>query len=289
MRAPASLAQFVACRLRCPICATEFVADEIFGVLPSHRETDFRLVYDGPDPLHSHLHACPQCRYAAYREGFETHPTDEDELLDLVEDDPRSLPRPTTLIPDDEEIADLRRYIRSGEFTDGLVAAGRESFGAERYLLAARVHEFVAEEDPLGVAHFILRAAWCARGARDKVLERRSLKELAGRLHPLVENGQPSDSADRIRLLYLAGEVARRTGDFARASDLFSMVEREADADEEEGAFLCSLARRQAMLTLIKSEVNAVIPPALPTTRGHGHGDDEEESFDEDDGGNSLN
>jgi uncharacterized protein (DUF2225 family) len=277
------MTEFVTCRLQCPVCATQFVADEVHGVSSIGRDTDFRPIFEGPDPLLSNLHSCPKCCYSAYREGFETERSDE--LLEFVEDDPRSLPRALVSLPDEEDVADLRRYTRSGELKHGVLVEGQEPFGAARYLLAAKVHEFLRDEEPLAVAHYYLRSAWSARVSKDRILEKHSLREVLLRLSPLLE-ANASNDGDRLRWSYLAGEMARRVGDFTRAVDFFGHVEKDADLDEDEGSFLAALARRQSVLALVKSDVNAAIPHELPGRRRRRDGGDEE-SFDDDDGGES--
>lgn len=285
------MAEFVTVKLRCPVCGIEFVADEVHGASPVGRETDFRLLFDGADPLLSHLHSCPGCRYSGYRCAFETEPSDEDELIEALEDDPKSLPRPHQPLPDDEDVVDLRRYVKSGELTDGLVEPGLEPFGSVRYLLAARIYEFLdEEEDPLGSAHFYLRSAWCARAAGDRLAEKKALREVLLKLNNVLESAALLDY-EKLRLCYLAGEIARRAGDFGRAVDFFAQVEKEADLDEEEGALLAALARRQSLLALMKSDINATIPPDLKRARRKTPegGDDEEDDdvIDDDDGGDS--
>lgn len=282
------MSEFVTCRLRCPACGTEFMVDELHGSPPVARDTDFRPVHEGPDPLLTHVHACPECRYAAYREGFELAPGDEDELLEVIEDDAKALPRPFHDLPDDEDAADLRRWSKSGELTEGLLEPGREPFGAVRFLIAARVHEFLFEDDPLGAAHYFLRAAWCARGSGEVALEEESLREVLLRLSAVLESGNPCE-IERIRLLYLAGEVARRAGEFARSVELLAQVEqqvdKEGDPDEGEGALLSALARRQLLFAGVQSAVNARIPADLPgRKRGEDDdGDDEELLADDED------
>ena len=279
--------EFVTCRLRCPVCSTEFVPYESHGAVIVGQETDFRPLYDGPDPLLSHLHTCPACRYSAYREGFETEPSDEDELIEPVEEDPRSLPRPAVSLPYDDELGDLRRYCRSGELTEDGLGTSDVAFGGVRYMLAARIHEFLTEDQLLATAHYYLRAAWCARATADRELERLALRELLLKLSPVLE-GESLPEGESLRLRYLAGECARRTADFARAIELFAQVEKDADLDEEEDAFLVSLARRQLLLAHVKSDVNAVIPPNL-VTRQRRQDDEFEDPQDDDEGEDSLN
>ena len=245
---------FVTVRLRCPVCDTEFAADELHGARRMACETDFRPVFEGADPLLTHMHSCPECRYSAYREGFETEPSDEDELVVVIDDDERSLPRPFVAPPDEEDALALRRWSASGELTAGLVPPGGDPFGAMRFLLAARVHEFLHDDAPLVAAHYLLRAAWCARASNDRDAERTALRELLLRLSHLLEHDEVAEG-EKLRLHYLAGEAARRSGDFGRALEFFALAEAAADPDEEEGALFGSLARRQRQLAALQSDV----------------------------------
>lgn len=279
---------FVTCRLRCPVCGTEFSADEAHGAPLVGRDTDMRPRYEGPTPLLTHIHACPSCHYSGYREAFGVEPSDEDELIESVDEPPLSLPRPIQIALSDEDLDDLRRYVRSGEYTEGLLPPDEEAFGAVRYLLAGRVHEFLFDEDRLGIAHYALRAVWSARETGERELELDALQELLLQLSEVLENDEENEHNPRLE--YLVAETARRAGHFARAIDLFAQVERDSDPDEEEGYLLSTLARRQTLLASAQSDVNAVIPPELPG-RTHRAGDEEFEfTDDEEDGGpGSLN
>lgn len=283
------MAEFVTCRLGCPLCGTEFSADEIHGAVAVGKDTDLRPHYEGPSPLLTHIHACPSCSYAGYRAAFETEVTDEDELVEPIEEDETSLPRGFVALPDDEDSAGLRDFARSGELGSGLVVEGAEPYGAVRYMLAARVHEFLHGNDPLGASHYWLRAAWGARATGDAALERTALGELLLRLSEALE-GTALGESERVRVSYLTGEIARRAGDFGRAVELLATVERDADQDDDEGSLLATLARRQTLLAVAKSSVNATIPPdLLGRRRGHGDDSDDGEDWVDDDGGGVLN
>ncbi len=299
------MSEFVTVKMRCPACDTEFAADEVHGAVPVASDSDFRPVYEGPDPILTHMHTCPGCRYSAYREGFEVEPSDEDELIEPVEEDERSLPRPFVSVPLDDDADYIRRYARSGELASGLVVAGEEPFGATRYLLAARVHEFIVDDaDPLATAHYYLRAAWSARSERLHDVERDALREVLLRLCNLLESEDEAlAELDRLRLSYLAAETARRSGDFGRALEYFAKVEAAADMDEDEGLLLATLSRRQRQLAAVQSDVNAQVPREVVSRRraaalSEGDAADETE-FDDDpdlivedddgDGGNTLN
>jgi hypothetical protein len=186
-------------------------------------------------------------------------------------------------VPDEFDAEDLRRYSRSGELAAGLVEPGREPFGAMRYLLAARIHEFLREGEPLVAAHYLLRAAWCARAEGHGLVERAALRELLLRLSNVLEQRESIASSTLPRLLYLAGETARRTGDFGRAVDSFAQVEKEVDFDDAEGLQLAHLARRQGQLASVQSDVNASLPAEWPGRRRADADEDDDLELDDED------
>jgi tetratricopeptide (TPR) repeat protein len=208
--------------------------------------------------------SCPRCRYSAYRGGFlgEALPEEDEALLaetDALVGDPVEAPRMEP--PDEDEGAALRRWLERGEAARGLQLAGRDPFGGERYVLAARCWEFLHDEDPLGAAHFYLRGAWAARGAAQREVERLCGREAATRLQSALDAGKFTDT-QKPQLLYLVGELWRRVGEFARAIDCFAQVApgpeepEEAEDADSPGA----LARRQQALAIIKSDVDTRMP-----------------------------
>jgi uncharacterized protein (DUF2225 family) len=86
---------------------------------------------------------------------------------------------------------------------------GREPFGAERYMLAARCHEYVRDEDPLELADYYLRASWAARSTRQAEVERQAQREAITRMQQALDQGSVPEE-DKARAIYLVGELSRR-------------------------------------------------------------------------------
>jgi len=255
------MSEYVTRFLRCPVCGTGFGADEPRRAEPAARDADFHPVHDGPSPLFSAVACCPACRYCALPEGFVPSAEDEEDPPSLS-DDPPGLARPATALPDEDDLPGMRRWIRAGEMTQGIVAPGEEPFGATRFLVAERVREYLVGDDAAAGAWFVLHAAWCARETGDAALESR----LLGQLPTLLDAAAGRDGlggVERLRLAYLAGETSRRTGDYARAVDLLGRVEASADVDEEDGVPTAELARRQGLLARVGNSVCARIPAGL--------------------------
>lgn len=250
------MTEFLSRTFRCPVCNTEFFWEVPIDIQLVGEETDFRPVFEGPDPIVTDMVACPTCRYAGYAGAFEASPIEEDE-----EPDRTGVPPPIAPlgIPDEEDLDALRRWIRRGELREEAGIGLREPTPAERYVLAARCREFLVEDDPLPLADLVLRGAWAARSTGDAELERELLAEAAEHLDIALDEGKvPADQ--RGRMVYLAAELARRSGDFARAVDLFGQVDDFLDLDEEEDLRLHRLARRMESLASIQSAVNARMP-----------------------------
>ncbi len=250
------MTEFVGRTLRCPVCNAGFGVEVPVSVKPVAVETDFRPVFEGPDPIASDMISCPSCRYAGYLEAFEGGKGDDDEELDRS-----GLPQPLRPldVPDEDDLDDLRRWIRRGEFLAGTDLTGRDPTPAERYVLAARVRDYLTQDDPLPIADLYLRGAWCARAARDEALEHELLDEAVELLDGALDDGKV-DAAEKGRTIYLTAELARRAGEFALAVDLFGQVDANVDRDEEDGLRLHRLARRMESLATMQSDVAARMP-----------------------------
>ncbi len=268
--------------LRCPVCNTEFTLEMPVVQPPEGRETDLRPCFEGADPLPSFIHCCPSCRYTAYRDGFQGRSEEMEEDFELISKRPGDRLPVHFRLPDESELDDLRRWIRSGELLQG-VAEGREPYGAERYMLGGRCYEFLKDEDPVGAADYFLRGAWCARGSGNRELERACQRETIQRLSSGLDRSL-IPAADRPRALYLIGELSRRGGDFPKAVDVFSQLDSSADAEDEESQLFAHLARRQLALAIVKSDVNAAVAEdelALELERPRGEEGEEEDEGEE--------
>jgi ATP/maltotriose-dependent transcriptional regulator MalT len=89
-------------------------------------------------------------------------------------------------------------------------------------------------------------------------LERACQREAIQRLQHALDHSQVSE-ADKPRTIYLLAELSRRSGDFAKAVDLFSQLDTNVDPDEEEAVLFANLSRKQLALAVVKSDINATI------------------------------
>ncbi|MGI5865040.1 MAG: DUF2225 domain-containing protein [Myxococcales bacterium] len=274
-RASSPPIEFITLSLRCPVCNTAFNSEIPNPGAPVARDSDLRPKFAGPDPLPSLVHCCPSCRYSAYPCGFDSRVEEVDELLDSLSRRPGDRPPTRMQSFEENDLDDLRRWIRRGSLTSDL-AEGREPYGAERYVLAARCHEYVKDDDPLELADYYLRAAWCARATGQPELERESQREAIARLEAALEDSTLATESEKPRIFYLIGELSRRCGDFGKAVDLFSQLDGQnesVDADEDESVLFAALARRMLALAAVKSDVNAALPEEDLEVEGDGEAD----------------
>jgi len=246
---------------RCPVCGTQFAAESPIPGAYLGRDTDLKPRFAVADPIAFLLQACPSCRYAAGREGFESTRDESDDELGL----PLRLgdrPALRSVAPSEDDLEDLRRWIGRGELVSGLPHEGRELSGAEKYVLAARCREFLGEDDLTALAEFYLRGSWCARAGGDRDMERTCQRDAVVRLQQALDHSKILET-DRSRSLYLIAELSRRSGDFPRAVDLFSQLEGAHESEQEEDAFFARLASRQMALAVVQSAVDAVISDDL--------------------------
>lgn len=248
--------EYLSRALRCPVCGTGFVVEVPLGLEPISLETDFRPVFDGPDPIAADIVSCPGCRYAGYAVAFEGGMDEEDEEIDRPGVPP---PLSPLAIPSEEDLESLRRWIHRGELVKGMELGGKEPHAAERYLLAARCFDYLVDKDPLGLADLYLRGAWAARAIGDRVAEENLALDAVEQFGLAIDDGLVA-AEDEGRVIYLSGELARRAGGFALAMDLFGQVEAHLDWDEEDDLRLHRLTRRMEALASIQSSINATMP-----------------------------
>ncbi|MGC4113697.1 MAG: hypothetical protein QM765_03350 [Myxococcales bacterium] len=83
-------------------------------------------------------------------------------------------------------------------------------------------------------------------------------REAIQRYQHALDHSQVAES-DKPRTVYLLAELSRRSGDFAKAVDLFSQLDSNVDPDEDEAVLFANLSRKQLSLAVVKSEINATI------------------------------
>lgn len=247
--------EFTGRSLLCPICHQAFYVEVPVAPRLENYETDFRPIYRGVEPLGSDLHACPSCHYAGYPQAFGL---DADEAW---EREGLWSPLDPGRLPDEESREDLRRWIARGELDEEVgLEPGEEPHPAQRYLLAANCRDFLARQPALALFDLIVRAAWCARTAKESEQERELLAEAGSLLQEAIDRGEVAE--DRLALLtYWVGELARRSGAHARAIDFFDRSEKLADDDADEA--LLSLLERQRLLATVQSTVPTLLPAEI--------------------------
>lgn len=253
--------EFISRAVRCPVCQTAFSHDQAVPGAEQGRDSDYRPRHAGRDPVPSQVLSCPTCRYSAYAEGFDAEGELGEEEKLLLGEASEVPPRGSTELPGDDELGPLRNFLGRPDLFEGLSPG--EPFGAARYVLAARIREFLEESDALGAAWLFLRASWCARGQGNRELELRCQREVLGRLRKLLDE-KKLESAERPRALYLVAELSRRAGDFTSAVNAFEELRGAVDAEEEEGQRWLERARRLEALATVQSAVNAAWTDELP-------------------------
>lgn len=241
--------------LTCPVCDQDFL-----GHLPppahlAGRESDLRPLFSGDaDPLTALIQLCPHCHFAAYPRGFGHRSDLLDELEEQCTSSPGDRPIPQFEQMDEETRADLRRWLQRENIANALRNP------AQRYLLAARCHDYVSSEDASLLADYFLRASWAARSNGDQHQESACRAEALERLWLLADDEMQS-VGEKVRTLFLLGELSRRQGDFTTAIDLFTQLEdfsfEPNEQGEAEALFFSRQAGRLLPLACMKSDVNA--------------------------------
>lgn len=191
----------------CQICQMTFqslsVRRSVINV--EKRESDFRAIYHGVNPLHYSIIVCPVCKYAANKQLFTK------EL-------------PSAMI---SQLAHalVKLETRNTEFTkERDLDTVLESFQ-----LAIRTAQ-LKKSKPAELAGLIHAAAWICREANNIELEKAYLNQARKYYQQAYENSS-SDIANlsEVQILYLIGELNLRTGEYAEAIIWFNKAISHAD------------------------------------------------------------
>lgn len=174
----------------CPVSNTRFTALNVRPEVTQvkSRDSDFREVVAGPNPLWYAVYACPDCGYAAYAEDFATPTPEQTSALSAKRDDRKATVGDTLL---------------NGE-------RGRDE-AALAYRLAIDCYA-VREPDPRRLGGLQHRLGWIYREKGDSVNERRCLVEAIKQYVAAADAGGDMDGVSEVTLLYTIGDLYMRAG-----------------------------------------------------------------------------
>ncbi|MEI6740550.1 MAG: DUF2225 domain-containing protein [Gemmatimonadaceae bacterium] len=183
--------------LTCPVCSQPFRSQSVVAT-NGHggKRTDFHERAQGMQPLPYFIHLCGHCGYAGVEKDFTEAGEASEELRDRVW----------------SALAPVLQY--------------EVPLGSLKYEHAAKVAEWQGS-DPRYLADLYLRAAWCCVDELDSEAERYFRRKAAWRFAEALSQYDGVPAADRAVLTYLVGELWRRIGDQAQASDWFARVPAE--------------------------------------------------------------
>ncbi len=189
--------------VECPVSRTRFgalnVRPDVLSV--KSRDTDFREVYGGPNPLWYLVYVCPECRYAAYPDDFAGPSADEIERL-------RNSTSERGVIGGSCDFAGARGL------ADGVTA----------YQLAIASYAMRAE-NPQRLGGLYHRLAWLHREAGDADAEMAALRQAVAEYTRAASASSPAD----MTLLYTIGELHLRLGDPSNAIRFFAQTSQHPD------------------------------------------------------------
>jgi uncharacterized protein len=200
--------------LRCPVCDTHFcsqcvVSTNSFG----GKRTDFHERAAGTQPLPYLIHTCGRCGYSGSERDF----TEEVEVSPMLKEYVWNQLAPT---------------VTTGALT-----------GSEKYEAAAKVAEWQGLE-ARHVADLLLRAAWCCVDEGDVEAERFFRRKAAWKFEEALSSFDGIARDERAVLTYLVGELWRRIGDPAVATEWLDRVEAEI-VDAATQQWILDAARQQ--------------------------------------------
>ena len=201
--------------LVCPVCDNHFRSQSVVSTNSfGGKRTDFHERAVGTQPLPYLVHTCSACGYSGVERSF-------------------------------VEGADVTTHVRSQVLTvlTPRIAHHQLDSASERYHAAAQVAEWEGAH-PRAVADLLLRAAWCCVDDDDREGERFYRRSAALHFTDALARPNAVPSSERAVLTYLVGELWRRVGDEAQASEWFVRVDSEI-IDVEDQNWIRAAATQQ--------------------------------------------
>jgi len=203
-------------KLACPFCNTEFETTRLraSAIRVKEKESDFGSVYEGPSPYYYSITACSGCSIAARNEEFEKFNGGyEPKLMEVSRKLKGSL-------------SNKHEAFALGELT--------AEQAVKRHELAIAMHKFRAHADPGELAGLYMHVAWIYRASGNPAPERKALEAAAAAYEEFYEKGNKlPEKLGEPGILYLIGELMRRTGKVKEGRQFFSR----ALMSKELGAF----------------------------------------------------
>lgn len=253
--------------VRCPSCAKRHSYPKAASrrLTPIARESDFRLVFEGLDPLRYSAAACPHCGFSVIESDWKYIPLLEPPAFrwkyQKLDPGDEIVRRTVTLLP--RELADrlappweawtdpTAETVPLHPVPDGfspessewvqVVRSGRsepENLSLEAALAAhllARETYGILGASPLRRARLAHRIAWFHRIAEDKFNEQDFLEEALGFYKTAFHFEELTHSKlNELELLYLIGEISFRVGREEHAVAIFENLVRDPRVEERE-------------------------------------------------------
>lgn len=217
----------------CPICRLDFKSRAVrsSAAIVQERESDFHIIYQKISPLHYSIMVCPQCCYAGSATAFKEklRPETANQLAYAL----KTLRQEE---PDFGELRDIETALRA-------------------FQLAVQTAQL--KKVPYNnLAGLLLGAGWLAREADMPELEMAYMKTaLECYQKSYATEDLTTGGMDEIQLLYLIGELHRRTGKRNEAINWFNRVITHPNI--KNNPYIEKLAREQWALTREQAEIES--------------------------------
>ena len=197
---------------KCPNCRTTFKAWDLksTAVNAGTRESDYRIVYDGPDPNLYRVWVCPNCQLAANGEDFPKMSSNQ-----LA----RAKPTIEATIAADPTTYDF------GYYRD-------ENLALRSYQLAVAFYDGMkgGDEKCAGLYH---RMAWIERGRGRPDEEKTWLLKAAEYYEKAFTSSDAGNQG--VRWAYLIGDLSMRAADYQKAVKWFTTAAAQPDFKAQSG------------------------------------------------------
>ncbi|MBC9785978.1 DUF2225 domain-containing protein [Heliobacterium chlorum] len=212
---------FFSLQKTCPVCGRSFSVTRTrsSSIRAKERQADFRVIFEGVNPLYYQVYVCPACNYAALDNSF-------DNLTGNMVTIRRSLLDAQQQEPDFQGCRTAEVALRS-------------------FQLALRTAQICGYSQSVQGA-LSLRAAWIARELGDHDTDRMYTEQALHYYEQAFENDR-STKSNTVTITYLIGELHRQVGHYNDAIRWFSRAVTNPSVKQEPE--IERLARQQWELT----------------------------------------
>ncbi len=172
----------------CPVCNTRFASLNVRpdAIQIRSRDSDFREIHGGPNPLWYQIYVCPTCRFAAYPDDF------------------------ANVAPQEVQQISAKNIARQKQ-AEGMVLHGERDLSAARVAFQLAIDTYALRASiVLRLGGLLHRQAWLSREKEETESENSFLRAALEQYIDAMKNNRPDDPTTELMMAYTIGDLHLR-------------------------------------------------------------------------------